>query len=187
MTVDSTIEFSVNFAGPSSVQETEDALKGFPGIRKFKISLKQESLTVTTTLPTAEVQKRIEAQTGLRAVVVGMGGDKEALPGKTKGLGAAVAAVGGALGAGSVQGSHRWSASSFLSCFFFPKNADFMSFFRVNFTGVVRFVQLDSDNCLIDGTIDGLTPGEHALAVHECGDLSGGCQSVGPHFNPRSV
>ena len=54
--------------------------------------------------------------------------------------------------------------------------------------GIVRFVQLDEATCLIDGTLDGLTPGqEHGLAVHECGDLSQGCGSVGLHFNPRKV
>ncbi len=40
----------------------------------------------------------------------------------------------------------------------------------------------------MDGTIDGLRPGqEHGLAVHESGDLSGGCASVGAHFNPRGA
>lgn len=38
--------------------------------------------------------------------------------------------------------------------------------------GVVRFTQLDSDICLIDGTIDGLKPVLHKLSIHECGDLS---------------
>ena len=35
--------------------------------------------------------------------------------------------------------------------------------------------QVDPEECVIDGTIDGLSPGEHGLAIHECGDLSGGC------------
>lgn len=30
----------------------------------------------------------------------------------------------------------------------------------------------------------GLTPGEHALHVHEWGDISGGCMTAGPHWNP---
>ena len=107
MTVDSTIEFSVNFSGPSSVKATEDALKDAPGIKAFKISLKSEMLTVTTSLPTREVQTKIEsAEPGLRAVVVGLG-DKTALTGGGgSNLGAAVAALGGVLGAGTVQGIH---------------------------------------------------------------------------------
>lgn len=40
--------------------------------------------------------------------------------------------------------------------------------------GVVRFVQA-GDECIIDGTVDGLTPGSHGIHVHECGDISNGC------------
>ena len=36
-------------------------------------------------------------------------------------------------------------------------------------------LQVDNNVCVIDGTIDGLSPGEHALAIHECGDISQGC------------
>lgn len=50
--------------------------------------------------------------------------------------------------------------------------------------GVIRFVQLDTNNCLLDGTIDGLSPGQHAINICEYGDLSNGCKSIGNHFNP---
>ncbi|TRY83357.1 hypothetical protein DNTS_015075 [Danionella cerebrum] len=50
--------------------------------------------------------------------------------------------------------------------------------------GVVRFLQLSPDRCLIDGTIDGLSPGDHGLHVHELGDLTQDCMSCGDHFNP---
>ena len=54
--------------------------------------------------------------------------------------------------------------------------------------GVIRLVQVDAENCVIDGSIDGLNPfGEHALAIHECGDIRQGCFSVGEHFNPRNT
>ena len=39
--------------------------------------------------------------------------------------------------------------------------------------------------CVIEGTVDGLEPGEHGLAVHETGDISQGCHTVGDHYNPR--
>lgn len=52
--------------------------------------------------------------------------------------------------------------------------------------GVIRFAQV-ADGCLIDGTIDGLTPGEHGMHIHECGDISQGCDSVGEHFNPHNA
>lgn len=42
--------------------------------------------------------------------------------------------------------------------------------------GVIRMVQLDNETCVFEGTVDGLIPGQHALAVHEAGDLSAGCE-----------
>lgn len=40
--------------------------------------------------------------------------------------------------------------------------------------GVIRFAQTPQ-GCIIDGTVDGLTPGEHGMHIHECGDISNGC------------
>lgn len=51
-------------------------------------------------------------------------------------------------------------------------------------TGVVRFLQLSEERCLIDGTLDGLEPGPHGLHVHALGDLTQDCLSCGEHFNP---
>ncbi|XP_059047337.1 titin-like [Achroia grisella] len=50
--------------------------------------------------------------------------------------------------------------------------------------GVVRFQQAGDGALVADGSIDGLTTGPHGLHVHEVGDLSRGCQSIGDHFNP---
>ncbi|XP_066602597.1 copper chaperone for superoxide dismutase-like [Prorops nasuta] len=60
--------------------------------------------------------------------------------------------------------------------------------FSVNKTmqGVIRFIQAES-GCILDGTVDGLTPGLHGMHVHECGDISKGCESVGDHFNPNNT
>ncbi|XP_015609326.1 copper chaperone for superoxide dismutase [Cephus cinctus] len=52
--------------------------------------------------------------------------------------------------------------------------------------GVVRFIQIP-ECCIIDGTIDGLTPGAHGMHIHECGDISKGCESLGEHFNPYNT
>ena len=40
---------------------------------------------------------------------------------------------------------------------------------------------------MIEGTVDGLSPGLHGLAIHETGDTSEGCHSLGGHYNPRGA
>ncbi|XP_076654601.1 copper chaperone for superoxide dismutase isoform X2 [Halictus rubicundus] len=52
--------------------------------------------------------------------------------------------------------------------------------------GVIRFAETP-DGCIIDGTVDGLKPGKHGIHIHECGDISEGCNSVGEHFNPNNT
>ncbi|KAJ3039825.1 copper chaperone [Rhizophlyctis rosea] len=48
-----------------------------------------------------------------------------------------------------------------------------------NNKGLARLVQVDEENCLVDVTVDGVSPGRHTVSVHECGDISGGCASTG--------
>ncbi|XP_044304491.1 copper chaperone for superoxide dismutase isoform X2 [Varanus komodoensis] len=55
---------------------------------------------------------------------------------------------------------------------------------RGSVQGVVRFLQVSPQRCLVDGTVDGLAPGLHGLHVHDFGDISRGCDSCGEHFNP---
>ncbi|KAJ0055767.1 hypothetical protein NL108_011406, partial [Boleophthalmus pectinirostris] len=50
--------------------------------------------------------------------------------------------------------------------------------------GVVRFLQMSPERCLIDGAVDGLQPGAHGLHVHALGDLTLDCLSCGEHYNP---
>ena len=39
---------------------------------------------------------------------------------------------------------------------------------------------MSPDQCIVDGTLDGLLPGEtHLVQVHEYGDLSSGCDNCG--------
>lgn len=56
-----------------------------------------------------------------------------------------------------------------------------------NLKGVIRFcsVSKDGGGCVIDGVVDGLEPGQrHTINVHECGDISEGCVSVGDVYEP---
>ena len=45
--------------------------------------------------------------------------------------------------------------------------------------GLVRFLQVSPELCVVDGVIDGLRPGPHGLHVHEFGDTSEGCERYG--------
>lgn len=53
--------------------------------------------------------------------------------------------------------------------------------------GLARLVQVSEDLCVIDGTLEGLSPGAHGLNVHELGDISRRCASTGDHFNPTDT
>ncbi|XP_066426617.1 copper chaperone for superoxide dismutase isoform X2 [Molothrus aeneus] len=50
--------------------------------------------------------------------------------------------------------------------------------------GLLRFLQLSPERCLVDGAVSGLPPGPHGLHIHEFGDLSDASNSCGGHFNP---
>ena len=52
--------------------------------------------------------------------------------------------------------------------------------------GILTLEQLPN-GVRIFGSIKGLTPGLHGFHVHQKGDLSKGCNSAGPHFNPYLV
>jgi len=54
--------------------------------------------------------------------------------------------------------------------------------------GTVHFTQ---NGCgqpvLVDVNITGLTEGDHGFHIHERGDLSDGCASLGAHYNPDKL
>jgi len=55
-------------------------------------------------------------------------------------------------------------------------------------SGVIYLTQYNDDFTTIEGTIDGLNPlQEHAIHVHECGDLTKGCDSCCAHYNPYKM
>lgn len=53
--------------------------------------------------------------------------------------------------------------------------------------GTILFIQAPGTPTLIKGTVTGLEPGEHGFHVHEFGDMSKGCESMGGHYNPDGV
>ncbi|CAG8749364.1 17488_t:CDS:2, partial [Racocetra fulgida] len=53
--------------------------------------------------------------------------------------------------------------------------------------GLCRFIQINKDYCLIDVTVQGISPGRHGIHIHELGDISAGPSSTGEHYNPDNV
>ena len=53
--------------------------------------------------------------------------------------------------------------------------------------GTILFMQAPGTPTLIKGTITGLEPGLHGFHIHEFGDMSDGCKSMGGHYNPDNV
>lgn len=55
-------------------------------------------------------------------------------------------------------------------------------------SGVVRFEQNQTSSLThVYVNITGLPPGDHGFHIHQFGDLSNGCISAGPHFNPNAL
>ncbi|CAF1455937.1 unnamed protein product [Rotaria sp. Silwood1] len=53
--------------------------------------------------------------------------------------------------------------------------------------GLVRFIQVDDEQCIIEGTVDGLLPNTPArINIHEYGDVSDGCNSCGDYYDSNS-
>jgi len=52
--------------------------------------------------------------------------------------------------------------------------------------GLITFVQpLSGGKTSVTGSITGLKAGKHGFHIHAFGDLSNGCISAGPHYNPH--
>ena len=67
------IEFTVQMTCQKCVNKIRESLSNVKGIESVDISLDKETVIVETSLPSAEVQQRIES-TGRRAVLKGYGG-----------------------------------------------------------------------------------------------------------------
>ena len=69
------------------------------------------------------------------------------------------------------------SAKTFAICMMHPDGGS-------GVTGVVKLEQPQGGKTKISAEIKGLTPGKHGFHIHEFGNLSEGCKTAGPHFNP---
>jgi len=194
-------EFDVEMTCGGCEKAIRSALQSSPHSADIKIrdlDHSRDKLVVETTLPSFQVQELVES-TGRKAVCKGAGaawklgaGDGPSFittPTTRNNLNANNAAPAFAVKNSSGAGQPPFAASTsssplsaavammYPSLYFGPIDK--------NVQGVTRFVQIDDKTCVVEGTIDGLTPGMHGLHVHECGDLSRGCDSTGDHFNPH--
>ncbi|TKY48579.1 Superoxide dismutase of Cu-Zn [Spatholobus suberectus] len=53
--------------------------------------------------------------------------------------------------------------------------------------GLVTLTQQDNGPTTVNVRVSGLTPGPHGFHLHEYGDVTNGCISTGPHFNPNKL
>ncbi|VEL13820.1 unnamed protein product [Protopolystoma xenopodis] len=56
-------------------------------------------------------------------------------------------------------------------------------------TGVIRIIHDPTSSCKfsLNGSVTGLSEGNHGFHIHNYGDLSQGCFSAGDHYNPLSL
>lgn len=114
------------------------------GVSSFSTNLAKQSVVITSVLPIAKLQEVLES-TGKRAVILGLGSQS------TKSE-AAVAMLGGVVGAGMVQGVVRFVQVSWLG----------LIFVIIKVSTLLKkesSIQVDPEICVIDGVIDGLSPG----------------------------
>lgn len=55
-----------------------------------------------------------------------------------------------------------------------------------NIGGNITFTQLPNGKVQVSGMIHGLASGQYGFHIHEKGDITGGCDSAGGHFNPEN-
>lgn len=158
------IEFAVQMTSPDDVQAIKDTLKH---IGSVDIDEKAGRVIINSIVPWIEIQEKIE-HTGRKAILSGFGGNFFSISNTFTLL--------------------PYFLLSFCldqSAVAIIKNTDK----KIN--GIIRFSTSPSDNqasgCVVDGVIDGLEPGLHGLHIHECGDISNGCASLGQHYNPRNT
>lgn len=57
--------------------------------------------------------------------------------------------------------------------------------FDKDITGFVCFEQINKHNCKVTFNLSGFASNaKHAIHIHEYGDMSNGCKSLGGHYNP---
>ncbi|CAG8787494.1 27599_t:CDS:2 [Gigaspora margarita] len=150
-------EYAVDMSCDSCVESIRKVLTKLPGISRFDIDLKAQSVIVEGTALPSFVSKQLK-ETGKTVVVRGQG---------------------------NINGTHSGAAVCiFEDHTYTPLNSE--KPLRKP-QGLCRLIQIDKDYCLIDVTVQGIPPGRHGIHIHELGDISAGPSSTGAHYNPDNV
>ncbi|ORX47954.1 Cu,Zn superoxide dismutase-like protein [Hesseltinella vesiculosa] len=141
----------------SCVNDITNILNVFPNVTHFDVDLENQSVVIEGTAPPSQLARALK-DTGRTVVVRGQGVADD-------------------------QQGHSGAAVCIFDIYKDnPNQAP-----PTGTSGLARFVQIDRDTCLIDLTVQGLTPGKHGVHIHESGDISRGWLSTGDHFNPTGV
>lgn len=159
-------EFSVNMTCGSCEQSIRDVVSQLPNTKLIHVEASTNQVLVETVLPSSQVHAQLES-TGMTSVLKGMGSvltkaHHGAAVSIVKGPDVSVSITDTAMNIRSVSLADEQSTVDSKRVF-----------------GLVRFLQVDRQTCVIDGSFDGLPEGDHALIVHELGDLSDGWNSTG--------
>lgn len=142
----------------SCVKDVVNVLEGVEGVKKYDIDLSEQRVIIEGSAPPSTLS-RLLRNTGKTVIV---------------------------RGSGVAQGTHSGAAVCILDV-----NQDSPDTIVLPGTGkpygLVRFLQVDQETCVVDVTVQNLTPGDHGIHIHEYGDTSKGSVGCGPHFNPTNV
>ncbi|CAG8492483.1 6123_t:CDS:2 [Funneliformis mosseae] len=150
-------EYAVEMTCDSCVQSVKRVLDQIPEINHFDIDLKDQKVIVEGTAPPSVVSKKLK-ETGKTVIVRGQG---------------------------TVQGQHAGAAVCIFEDYTYTPDQSEQTPRKPQ--GLARLVQIDDENCLIDITVQGISPGYHGVHIHELGDISRGPASTGDHYNPDNV
>ncbi|KAF9908766.1 hypothetical protein BX616_011379 [Lobosporangium transversale] len=151
-------EFAVEMTCESCVKDVKKVLDRAEGISNYDIDLKEQRVVVEGNAPPSTISRLLKS-TGKMVIV---------------------------RGSGVAQGAHSGAAVCILDI----NQDDPLVTVPPNSKkpyGLARFLQVNNDVCVVDVTVQGLSPGKHGIHIHELGDTSGGATTTGPHYNPTNV
>ncbi|KAG9303197.1 hypothetical protein G9A89_000732 [Geosiphon pyriformis] len=149
-------EYAVQMTCGECVESIRNALSSIPEIDRFEIELGEQRVLVEGKAPPSKVSKILK-NTG-RIVIV--------------------------RGQGNIRESHSGAAVCIFEAYTYSQGNVKSSVPACEPKGLARFIQIDDENCLIDVTVEGISPGRHGIHIHELGNLSKGFESTGSHYNP---